>query len=378
MKRPAGRMGMILGLVVLVGGAGCDEEARPRARAPAADPGFQDEVVAGPAAAQHRMVSVTRVDASGARVPGAGVEVVLRRMRQGMPGDDSAPVAIKTIEIKANAEGVADLGSLEPPRPRESDHIVARHAGVEWQLQDGQNMPQAIVWDVTEDLARLSIDLKVVLSPRDEGFLIDHIYTLTAGGARALDLRAKGVRIPLMLPALFGEPFEAGFLPDRPDERTFRTEIEPRLDDVKGASLKSENGALVLRTTIAPDRPVQMSVRAFVKYANEVEHTLAFRAGPVDLAGFLVFVERPERVGLRAALRMPADQTVQRTPEGERLVFIPMEIPKAGDTVRLDLAGSPERHNLVRPITTALALGLAALVTLTFLARRRREASPAS
>jgi hypothetical protein len=227
------------------------------------------------------------------------------------------------------------------------------------------------VREVSRDLSRLRIDLRVGLTPLDTALRIEHFIRVENPTHTVLDTDSgRGLRVPLLLPAPFGEPLR-GLFPGRPDPNELIQQVQP---DV--GRLVVESGDLVYRGPVPPEGLTLRIIMA-LPYDGNTEHRLAI-ASPVELADATFIAQSPENVGLRLGLDRPARLRKRSAQGGEELTLSVVEPPAAGTPLALTVGNTPDRHGLMRPLAAGLSLVIigALLVVLAAPKRRARGAEP--
>lgn len=301
-------------------------------------------------------------------------EVRLERRRQ-TPG--SAPSTTQLLVAMTNAEGVATFPPMPPVGMGENDRVIARFDGHEVAAalsaeNNGVSQPvRLIVREVSRDLSKLRIDLRVGLTPLDNVLRIEHIIRFDNPTHTVVDTDQKtGLRVPLLLPAPFGEPAR-GLFPGRPDPNELIQQVQPDL-----GRLQVESGDLVYRGPIPPDGLTLRIIMA-VPYDGESHHNLAL-SSPVELAGLTFIAQSPPHVALALALDRASRIRTRSAQGGEELTLTVVEPPSPGTAVALTVGNTPDRHGLTRPLAAGLSvIIIGALLIVLAAPRRERSRDPA-
>ncbi len=320
---------------------------------------------APPVVAPGRRVVVRLVDPQGRVTAAPGVRVREERLRRstGMDG---------TVELAAARAGVTgDDGLVVFPvdgelGPGESLRHVATWEGHDWDAREGE--AAILLHHTTPRTDALRLGMQAFIELRDNNFMLQQQYVLINGSNLAIDLTGgAGLRIPLLVHEVFGEPLDLGYLPLRPDSRTSRFEVTPPRGRVA-----VERGALVYRGIVPPGRAVQVRASYAVPYDGDSRHTLSLRS-PVDLDEVRVAVVSPTVSGLRASLGAPHRTLSRPTADGVELWLMPTAMPKAGEPLEVVLVNTPDRLAVTRRLGLALGGGVLFAVSALFFATRRRR-----
>jgi len=311
-------------------------------------------------------ISVVALSPSGRLVSGAGAEVRLELTRMGEMGGELERAWITT----ADAEGRATFADVPPLAPGRQLGAIARWHGVEWRGDVRAGAPTTIVaYSLTADRASLRASLSYTLIPSEEELIIDQLMRVTTGDdPRAVDLeRGEGLRVPLLVHAVFGAPAPGGWMPPRPSPDTTRFSLQPPSDQL--GRLVVERGELVYRG-IVPPSGVTILAQYPVSYADDTRHLLAM-SSPVALE--LLQLTLPARAGLapEVALRTPFQTIVRPTGDGVQRLLVPLTLPAPGEPLLVDVHDTPSRLAFVRPMVVGLTLGVVVVLWLAFLRTRR-------
>ncbi len=237
-------------------------------------------VSAQPAAGRMKMpasgpiqVSVIKVDRAGGVQPLPGAMVVLERWlgdRMRAPNLDARAKGMNGIRLgealvaTSDAQGQArlDPGVVGPGQIVSVSVLHDGHTFGGDQLA-GRGRPIEIrVYERTEDTSTLECDLFVGLFVDERNVVADVTLTFHNASPMIVDVDRTGLRVPMMLPALKGEPVE-GVLPSG-GLRNIANQRSP----VRGR-IRIEHGAVVYRGPILPGSNQQIRLR----YAVPIEHS---------------------------------------------------------------------------------------------------------
>jgi|GEM_PF-6914581 len=314
-------------------------------------------------------VLVRRFEGDGSLTPLPGVEVRRERYKK-LGGMEGGTELIEVLSGQTGPGGAVVFPVSGPPGVAESDSYVATWAGLEWEVAttEGASEFTATVFPLTTKTDAFRMGLQAFVELRDSNFLVQQQYTLVNDSFEAIDFSGgEGLRIPLLIHDVFGQPLNVGYLPTRTDSKRTRFDIKPRR-----GRLTVERGTLIFRGIVPPGRGVQVLASFAIPYAEEDSHVLSLSA-PYDLDDVRVAVVAPDRSGLKAALVAPHRAAPRTTAGAEELWLIPLESPKAGQPLQLILDHTPDRRAVTRNIATALGGAVLFVISAIFFATRRRR-----
>jgi hypothetical protein len=316
-------------------------------------------------------VLVLRRDAAGTLAPMAGVPLRRERYRRKTGMDEGADlVAAWTLTTGPSGEVVVPAEPV--PGPGESDRIVAIWNGVDWELdpqEPAASAPRTItIHDVTTDTTAFALEADLEVTFVDDHFIIRENISLVNQGLAAIDFtRGAGLRVPLLVHELFGEPNDIGFLPLRPDTRHTSFSVSPATGRVA-----VERGALVFRGVVPPGPSVSVRAVLTVPYVGVSDHRLAMRSPHPMRVVFNVLV--PPRSGIRVALAGPHRGAEMQRADGVLRVMAPLEPLAANEPVTLVVEHTPDRRPVMRTLGMALGGGALFVISAIFFATRRGSA----
>lgn len=324
--------------------------------------------VAVPAAVVTRRVRVQLFGPDARLQPIGNVEVRRERYRRSA-GMDAATELVAAWHTTTDVRGDAFFPVDPPPGVAESDRFVATWQGLDWDSDEGGESPHGgssiTVFPITTATDAFSMALDATVELRDTNFIVRQQWKLTNTSLEAIDFtRDSGLRIPLLVHAVFGAPFDLGFLPLRPDNRTTSFSFSP-----ERGRLAVERGALVFRGVVPPGRAVDVRAGFAVPYNQDDSHTLALRSDFPMQARVSVVI--PDQSGLTATLNTPHRTLQQATADGRQLMLAPVEDFAAREMLAVHIRNTPDRLAIVRQVGLGLAGGIFFVITAIFFATRR-------
>lgn len=350
-----------------------DAEAAPDAGAsPSEAPAPEGDAAHGlaptPAPSERLVVEVIALSPEGRIAPGKA-EVRLERWRRA-PGQ-AGPSLTSVKMMPTDAEGRASFASPAPLGMGEEDRVVARAQDLEVSTSltrdraPGQPV-RLVVRRQDRDLSRLRADLRIGLTPLDTVLRVEHFIRFENPTHTVLDTdAARGLRLPLLLPAPLGEPVR-GLFPGRPDPNELIMNTQPDI-----GRLMVERGDVVYRGPI-PAEGLTVRVIMAIPYDGQTTHHLGL-SSPVELSDLTFIAQSPEHVALTFTLDRPT-QLMSRTAQGgEERIYTALTPPGANTPVLLTLGRTPDRHTFMRPLAAGVSIALVAALLLLAAAPRRKR-----
>ncbi len=338
--------------------------------APEAEPTPAPEVEPAPADTDSIKVEVIALRPSGQIIPVA-TEVRLERRRQPPPAMGGAPSTTMTLLATTNASGIASFPAPPPLGIAESDRVIARFKGQEVVVpltpeRNGRLAPiRLVVREMSRDLSRLRLDVRVALVPMDTVLRVEHVFRFENPSHTTLDAdKRQGLLLPLLVPAPFGEPAH-GLFPGRPDPNELIIATQPDLGRVV-----VENGDVVYRGPI-PSEGLAIRIVMALPYDGQTTSHLGLTA-PVDLSALAVILQSPIHLAPKLASDRPGELLTRPSQGGEERTLTLRTPPKAGETVLFTLSDTPDRHGFIRPLAAGLSLVVIGALLLLLLASRHR------
>lgn len=319
-------------------------------------------------------VDVSAIHPSGAVRRALGAEVRLERSQAPPPGQGGGAHLVAAWRGVAG-DGPVIFDGLPLPGTAESDTAVVRYHGVESRWPVEQLSPRAggiqrasafaVVFEPSRDVSDLTMSVRLTIEARDSGLQIEHVFEIENPTQRLIDTdQGPGLVMPLVTPAPFGEPV-ASFLPARPEPREFLTRYEPP----DQGRLLIERGRLVYRGYVGMNG-VRVRVIYLLPYDGETSHSYGLRM-PLPATELSLVQQSSERVQPNVRFVRPSDVQTREFMDGQRRTAILLDPPAAGEVVLIDVAGTPDRHVLYRPLVAGLGMALVALLVILALGRRR-------
>jgi len=243
-------------------------------------------LMVGPASAQHGgmgmpavggpvVVKVLKVDRSGSVTPLPGAEVVLERwmgdpMRAPKLENRAAGmVGIRLAGAKVGTTDSQGQAQFEPPQmaPGQLLSVSVLHDGHTFggeQFKPSAKPVEIRVYERTEDTSELSCDLFVGMFVDERMVVTDITMTFNNNQPVIVDTDRTGLRLPMVLPAVRGEPVE-GVLPDGA-LRNIANQRQP----VRGR-IRMEKGTVVYRGPIMPGSSQQIRLRYGIPIERSVQ-----------------------------------------------------------------------------------------------------------
>ena len=316
-------------------------------------------------------VRVRRMSSHGAFSPAAGVTVRLERWRTGL-GPMSVPKLTDAWLTETDAEGraVVSASATSSRAPGKQDlSLTVQADGQRYDAPTDDPNVDVVVFTPTDAVDSLSMDVRAEIVVGEGKLFFDQRVHLATRSLARVDLSAgPGIRVPLMLPAAFGDAVDFGLMPAAPNPDRVKFSVTP---DV--GRLAVERGAVVYQGPVDPGRPVELGVRYPIPYDDALDHTLAFRL-PVDSTRTMVGLRYANHVAPGITFRRPHRIVTRALTRGTERVMTATPPPKAGEVVFVDLTRAPGRRATILPFVAAAA-GLLVLLFAIGIARHLSKAS---
>lgn len=222
----------------------------------------------------------------------------------------------------------------------------------------------------TDSVDRLSGSLRVHLSTRDGFVIVDTTLSIDNSGREVVDLTTgDGLRMPIALPALYGEAIQRGIINRQTGPGHMSTRATPAI-----GRFEFLHGGVYWQGAAVPGEVVALQVRYGLPIVDE-RQDLAL-SSPIDISDVIVSSDWTDRVSPRVVPDRPF-RAVGRDPGEQVQRFMLLEKPpKAGESMVIHM------DRLPRPLavfTAAAWAGIFALlmafVLVTLTVRRRVDAA---
>lgn len=337
----------------------------------------------GPVAAQHghgmggmapsfrgtqARVEVQHVAPSGATSALAGAEVLLEAWSQAGMGGAGSLVAARTAIT--GSDGVATFSALGDLKGTQLKPSVV-YKGVTY-AAEGIEATGRVTLRVYEPTGRPS-DLKMSvfgnLDVREKQVIVGVRVGLENSGREVLDYdrRAEGLRVPLLLPAIYGGAMRVGVIPGETAARHMAMRLTP-----DRGRLVFEGGHLVYRGPVLPGERQTLEVRYALPIVEE-RQDLAF-AAPVDLSSVTLDAVWSQKIAPRVFFEAPFTSVERDEALNHRRRMRLLSEPKAEQAVVVRVDRLPRAVALQATVAWG---GMSVLVLVFVLAlvagRTRRE-----
>ncbi len=330
----------------------------------------------GAPAAAGLQVEVQRVSPEGPVAPLEGAEVVLERWIQPPPSATSAsggPRLDAAFAQRTDAHGRVRFPDDTQPGTTATWVATVIYRGVSFRADVARSphgAPPTLlrVYEPTTALDDLSLDVFSGFEVQEAHLIVEQTFTVTNRGPRVVDLEAaaRGLRLPLLLPAAFDQALDPGLLPPATSAR----HMSLRRDPDRGR-FSFEGGGVAYRGPIVPGEPLSLQVRFAIPMVHD-RLDLALRA-PVDLSRLIVSTAFNERVAPRIFPAAPFTVAERAAGGNVQRLMRWKTPPTAGQMALLRIDRLPRGLDVQRGV--ALAGGLVAVVAfgLLLLVGRRRD-----
>ncbi len=313
-------------------------------------------------------VRVVRVAPDGSTAPLADHEVSLE-VWKALPGMSGERALEAAFTARTDATGRVAFQKL--PAVASAQYVATLvYQGISYQAPVGAGAVEMRVYERTEDTRGLEGSVRVHLSVRDGFVIVDTTLSLDNTERRVVDFTVgDGLRLPLALPALYGEAIQRGII----DSQTGPGHVSTRATPAVGR-FEFQHGGVYWQGAAVPGQVVALQIRYALPISDE-RQDLAL-SSPVDITDVIVSTDWTDRVSPRVVPDRPF-YAVGREPGEVVQRFMRLERPpKAGESVVLHV------DRLPRPLAVFMAAAwagilvlLVAFVLVTLTVRRRHDVS---
>ncbi|MDP6947021.1 MAG: hypothetical protein QF464_22925, partial [Myxococcota bacterium] len=224
------------------------------------------------------------------------------------------------------------------------------------------------VYDATDDISSLRGRMNVGLDVRDGFVIVDTSLSLSNRSRHTIDTRriAKGFRLPVALPAVFGGPWEVGVIPSDTGPRHVSLRATP-----EGGRFQFRDGAIFFEGPLTPGRPTTLQARYALPIVDERQDVAL--TTPVPLDQLMISTSWTARV----APRVVPDReflAVGREPGEAVQRFLRVERPPAvGEPFVIHVDRLPRPDAVQNQLAVGGGVALFVIFGLSLVALRRRD-----
>ncbi len=312
-------------------------------------------------------VHVQLVSRQGVVTPLGNVEVLLEVWTSKPRAE---PLLTRTFIARTSGKGVAvvkrTVGDRLPPGGHYLPVVIyggISFSGARLKKLDPTKPIEIRVYEQTESRDDLSGVLFIGIDVRETVVLIDETLRLTNGGHEVI-VAEKGIRIPLLLPAVDGRAW-SGYLPTTSAGRHVAMQaIPPR------GRLALEKGGVTYYGPVMPGGKQHIRLRYAIPISTE-RQDLALRA-PFDFTRVVLVGRWNKRIAPRVIPSRPFRvRNVDRGEHVEREIILDA-LPKQGEDLVIQVDRLPYTLAVASIVATYGSLGLFTLFLLFVIAARRR------
>ena len=321
------------------------------------------------AAAAEVSVRVEKISPEGLKAPVTGLEVALETWRT-TPGPGATPSLDGVRHGRTDAEGRARFA--DAPRAGATQGVVsAVYDGVTYRSEpigDSSGEVRLQVYDTSASLVGLSGRMTVGLDVRDGFLIVDTTLALTNDSRVTIDTRriSQGLRMPIALPAIGGQPWESGVIPADTGPRHVSLRQTP-----ERGRFQFSKGQIAYEGPLPPGEMTTLQGRYALPIIAE-RQDLALTV-PVPLDQLMVTTTWSDRVSLRVVPDRPFLAIGRQPGEAVQRFMRITSPPKVGEAFVLRIDRLPRPYALRNQLAVGGGVSLVVLFGLSLVALRRRD-----
>jgi hypothetical protein len=314
-------------------------------------------------------VQVRRVNEDGSMAPVSGVEVLLERWASSpatmgekrldaLYQSTSDAAGYARFPVEARAGGAALIAStVDEGITRFASPAAGNSAApIDLRLYE--------LGGVAEDLQGA---MQVDLSVRDGFVIVETAWTVSTLGRRLVRLEGEDrLRVPIALPAVFGDSMDTGMFPNDTARRHLALQLSPET-----GRLIVKDGAVFYEGAIAPGAGTSIRVRYPLPIVAE-RMDLAFRS-PIKTSSLSLSSAWSDRVAPRVVPETEFRAYRSVRSENVRRFLVVKQPPKAGDALVIHVSRLPRPLDVHATAAIGGSLVLLFLFSLALVSGWRRE-----